>query len=202
MYTKSTERKSLDSWFLILYSYFMAGHNKWTQIKRQKAVVDAKKSKVFSRYAKIIALAARKGDDPNTSFELRAAIDKARAENMPKENIERAIAKGSGKSGEAQLESARYEAYGPGGAAIIIDVITDSKNRAVAEIKHILNEKGGKFAEQGSVLWAFELSGEKPSAKITVELSSADKEALEKLIEALEESEDVQEIFTNSVKSS
>lgn len=175
----------------------MAGHNKWTQIKRQKAVVDAKKSKVFSRYAKIIALAARKGEDPGANFELRAAVDKARAENMPKENIERAIAKGSGKNGQSQLESARYEAYGPGGAALIIDAITDSKNRAVAEIKHILNEHGGKFAEQGSVLWAFDLSGEKPSAKITMELSPADKEALDKLIEALEENEDVQEIFTN-----
>lgn len=175
----------------------MAGHNKWTQIKRQKEVTDAKKSKIFGKMAKIISLAARKGDNPDTNPGLRTVIDKARAENMPKENIERAILKGSGKGGGPQMESARYEAYGPGGAAIIIDVITDSKNRVVAEIKHTLLEHNGKFAEQGSVLWAFDFSGQKPVPKITVGLSPADKEGLDKLIEALSENEDLQDIFTN-----
>lgn len=175
----------------------MAGHNKWTQIKRQKAVVDSKKSKVFSKYAKIIAIAARYGDNPDMNPDLRAAIEKARTENMPKENIDRAIAKGSGKDGGAQLENARYEAYGPGGAAMIIDVITDSKNRAVAETKHILSEHNGKLAEQGSVLWAFDFSGEKPAPRITVDLSPADKDALKKLIDLLNENDDVQEIYTN-----
>lgn len=177
----------------------MAGHNKWTQIKRQKAITDSKKSKVFSKYAKTIALAARKGDNPETNFELRAVIDNARAENMPNENIERAIAKGSGKNGEAQLESARYEAYGPGGTAIIIDVITDSKNRTVAEIKHLLTEHNAKFAEQGSVLWAFEITTQKVAPKITVELSPTDKEALEKLVEALSDLDDTQEVYTNAL---
>lgn len=176
----------------------MAGHNKWTQIKRQKAVVDSKKSKVFSKYAKIIAIAARKGDDPATNPDLRAAVEKARSENMPKENIERAISKGSGKDGGAQLESARYEAYGPGGTAVIIDTITDSRNRTTAEIKHILSEHNGKFAEQGSVLWAFDFSGGKPAPKVTVELSPEDKEALEKLVDVLSGNEDVQDIHTNA----
>jgi len=182
----------------------MAGHNKWTQIKRQKAVVDSKKSRAFSKHAKIIAIAARYGGNPDMNPELRAAIEKARAENMPKENIERAIAKGSGKglpvgqaSGGARLESARYEAYGPGGTAMIIDVITDSKNRSVAEIKHILSEHNGKLAEQGSVLWAFDFTGGKPTPKMTVDLSPADKDALDKLLEALEENEEAEEIFTN-----
>lgn len=177
----------------------MAGHNKWTQIKRQKAVTDSKKSKVFSRCSKIIALAARKGADPAMNFELRTAIEKAKAENMPLDNIERAVAKGSGAGAGEQLESARYEAYGPGGTAIIIDVITDSKNRTVAEIKHLLAEHNAKFAEQGSVLWAFDITAQKITPKITVELSPADKEALEKLVEALSENEDVQEVFTNAL---
>lgn len=177
----------------------MAGHNKWTQIKRQKAVVDGKKSKTFAKHSKIIALSTRKGSDPKTNSELKTAIEKARAENMPNENIERAIAKGSGKNGETQLESARYEAYGPSGSAIIIDVITDSKNRAVAEIKHILVENNAKFAEQGSVLWAFDISGEKPLPKTIVKIPNTDKEKLDKLIDALSENDDVQEIFTNAV---
>jgi len=177
----------------------MAGHNKWTQIKRQKAATDSKKSKVFSKCSKIISLAARKGANPATNFELRTTIEKAKAENMPLDNIERAIAKGSASNDiGCRLESARYEAYGPGGAAVIIDVITDNKNRAVAEIKHILAEHNGKFAEQGSVLWAFDFSGEKPSPKITVEISLADKEALAKLVGVLSENDDAQEIYTNA----
>ncbi|KKU76513.1 MAG: transcriptional regulator [Parcubacteria group bacterium GW2011_GWA2_47_64] len=178
----------------------MAGHNKWTQIKRQKAVTDSKKSKVFSKCSKIISLAARKGANPATNFELRTAIEKAKAENMPLDNIKRAVAKGSASNDiGCRLENAMYEAYGPGGAAIIIDVITDSKNRAVAEIKHLLAEHNGKFAEQGSVLWAFDFPGEKPSPKITVELSPSDKEGLEKLVDALAELDDTQEVYTNAL---
>ena len=177
----------------------MAGHNKWTQIKRQKAVTDSKKSKVFSKCSKIIALAARLGADPAMNFELRTAIEKAKVENMPRDIIERAIAKGSGSGEGGQMESARYEAYGPGGTAIIVDVITDSKNRTVAEIKHLLTEHGGKFAEQGSVLWAFDTTTQKVSPKITLEIPPADKEALEKLVEALADLSDTQEIYTNAL---
>ena len=158
-----------------------------------------KKSKVFSKCSKIIALAARHGADPTMNFELRTAIEKAKAENMPLDNIERAIAKGSGMGAGGQLENARYEAYGPGGTAIIIDVITDSKNRTVAEIKHLLAEHNAKFAEQGSVLWAFDITAQKVTPKITVELSLADKEALEKLVEALTDLDDTQETYTNAL---
>ena len=177
----------------------MAGHNKWTQIKRQKAVTDSKKSKVFSKCSKIIALAASLGADPAMNFELRTAIDKAKAENMPRDIIERAIAKGSGASEGEQLESARYEAYGPGGTAIVVDAITDNKNRTVAEIKHLLAEHNAKLAEQGSVLWAFDITAQKVTPKITVELSPADKEALGKLVEALADNDDAQEVYTNAL---
>lgn len=174
----------------------MAGHNKWTQIKRQKAVSDSKKSKVFSKYSKIIALAAKNGDNPTMNPELRNAIEKAKKENMPNDNIERAIAKGSGKNGTA-LESARYEVYGPGGSAIIIDVITDNKNRTIAEIKKVLTEHNAKLAEQGSVLWAFDLSPQKVSPKIILEISSLDKESNLSLIDALNNLDDTQEVYTN-----
>lgn len=177
----------------------MAGHNKWTQIKRQKAVADSKKSKVFSKYAKIIALASRRGADPATNPELRTAIEKAKAENVSRDIIERAIASTSVKEKEDRLESVLYEAYGPGGTAIIIDVLTDNKNRTVAEIKHLLAKHGAKFAEQGSVLWAFDITAQKIIPKTTVSASSADNEALAKLIEALSVFKDIQKIYTNSL---
>lgn len=174
----------------------MAGHNKWTQIKRQKAVSDSKKSKVFSKYSKIITLAAKNGDNPAMNPELRNAIEKAKKENMPNENIERAITKGSGAGG-INLENARYEAYGPGGSAIIIDVITDNKNRAVAEVKKVLAEHDAKLAEQGSVLWAFDISPQKVSPKIILDVSESDKESNMALIEDLNNLDDTQEIYTN-----
>ncbi|MBU2263639.1 YebC/PmpR family DNA-binding transcriptional regulator, partial [Patescibacteria group bacterium] len=115
----------------------MSGHSKWAQIKRQKAVTDAKKSQVFSKLAKMISVAARKGEDINMNPELRVAIEKAKSMNMPADNIERAIKRGAGKLEGSQLENVRFEAYGPGGTAIIVEGITDNKNRSVAEIKHI-----------------------------------------------------------------
>ena len=176
----------------------MAGHNKWTQIKRQKGIADAQKSRVFSKLAKIIALAARKGGDPGANPDLRAAIDKAKAENMPADNIERAVKKTSGKADGGKLESVRYEAYGPGGAAVIIDAITDNKNRTVAEIKHILSQHNAKFAERGAVIWAFDFADEKPKAKTIIELNEQDKNLLNNLIEVLMNYDDTQEIYTNA----
>lgn len=175
----------------------MAGHNKWTQIKRQKGVVDAQKSKAFSKLAKIISLAARKGDNPEMNAELRAATDKARAENMPSDNIERAIKKGGGGAEGGNLESIRYEAYGPGGAAIIIDAITDNKNRTVAEIKHILSQNKARLAEHGAVVWMFDLGGAKPKAKTLIELNEQDKKLVDGLVKSLTERDDVQEARTN-----
>jgi transcriptional/translational regulatory protein YebC/TACO1 len=147
----------------------------------------------------VISVAARKGEEPNTNSELRAAIEKAKSINMPLDNIERAIKRGSGKIEGSQLESVRYEAYGPGGSAMIIEAITDSKNRSLAEIRHILSEHGAKLSEPGSVLWAFEYKNGKWEPKNILELSETDAQALDKLLEALDEHDDVQEIYTNAL---
>lgn len=177
----------------------MSGHSKWSQIKHQKGVADAKKSQVFSKLARMISVAARKGENPESNPELRAAVEKARSINMPNDNIERAIKRGSGKEEGSQLENVRYEAYGPGGVAIIIEAITDNRNRSLAEIKHLLSLHGAKLAGQGAVLWAFESKDNKLSAKTTLELSEADAQSLDKLLEALDEHEDVQEVYINAI---
>ena len=147
--------------------------------------------------AKMITVAARKGEDPDMNPDLRAAIDKAKSVNMPSDNIERAIKKGAGKLEGAQMENVRYEAYGPGGVAIIIEAITDNNNRTVAEIKHILSKNNGKFAESGSVTWAFEKKNGKWEAKHKVEISEEDAAKLDKLLEALDDHDDVQDLYTN-----
>lgn len=179
----------------------MSGHSKWAQIKRQKAETDAKKSQVFSKFAKIISLASRKGEDPNMNAELRMAVEKAKAVNMPADNIGRAIKRGAGKLEGASLEEFRFEAYGPGGTAIIIEGITDSNNRTVAEIKHLLSKHNAKWAETGSVVWAFEPTpdGKGWQPKHTIELNKQDAEDLDKLLEALDDHDDVQEIYTNAL---
>ena len=148
----------------------------------------------------MITIAARKGDDPDMNPDLRSAIDKAKGVNMPADNIERAIKKGSGKMEGVQLENVRYEAYGPGGVAIIIEAITDSTNRTVAEIKHILSKTNGKFAESGSVIWAFDppAGGKSWEAKHKVEISEEDAAKLDKLLEALDDHDDVNELFSNN----
>lgn len=138
----------------------MSGHSKWSKIKHQKAVTDAKKGKVFSKVARLITLAAReKGGDPQTNAALRTIIEKARSLNMPADNIDRAIKKGTGEGKESALEEVRYEAIGPAGAMFLIEGITDNKNRTTSEIKHLLSERGGRLAEQGSVEWIFEKRG-------------------------------------------
>lgn len=138
----------------------MSGHSKWSKIKHQKAATDAKKGKVFSKIARLITLAAReKGGDPATNATLRTTIEKARSLNMPADNIERAIKKGTGEGKEGALEEVRYEAVGPAGAMILIEGVTDNKNRTTSEIKHLLSERGGRLAEQGSVEWMFEKRG-------------------------------------------
>ncbi len=138
----------------------MSGHSKWAKIKHQKATGDAKKGNVFSKMARVITLAAREGGDPSFNFKLRLAIDSAKAAGVPKDNIERAIKRGTGEDKEgAAFEEAIYEGFGPGGAAIMIFVVTDNKNRAVSDIKHILSEHGGSLAGAGSVSWMFERRG-------------------------------------------
>jgi YebC/PmpR family DNA-binding regulatory protein len=161
----------------------MSGHSHWHSIKYQKGAADAKKSKAFSRVTRQITVAAREGGgDPATNSKLRLAIEQAKFLNMPSENIERAIKRGAGEMEGAKLETVTFEAYGPGGIAIIIEGITDNKNRALGEIKQILNQYEGKLADGGSVKWLFERKG-----VITVDcgLSAINEEDSElKLIEA------------------
>lgn len=176
----------------------MSGHSKWSQIKHKKAQTDAKRGQIFGKLAKIIQITARKGADPNANPELRAAVEKAKTANMPAENIERAIKKGCGRTEGAQIENVRYEAYGPGGAAVIIETITDNKNRTVSEIKHILSEYNAKLAGAGAVAWAFEQINGEWKAKTPLALSAQDAAALGRLVEELDNHDDVQAIYTNA----
>jgi YebC/PmpR family DNA-binding regulatory protein len=138
----------------------MSGHSKWSQIKHKKAITDAKKGKLFSKLSNLISVVARqKGGDPDTNPQLRLTIEKARAFNMPNENIERAIKKGLGELEGVKMEELTIEAYGPGGTALIIEALTDNKNRTVSEIKYLMGQHGGKMAQAGSVLWLFERKG-------------------------------------------
>lgn len=138
----------------------MSGHSKWSTIKRKKGANDAKRGKLFTRLGREITIAARQSADVDANFALRLAVDRARAANMPKENIERAIKRGAGgdKEGEA-LEEILYEGYGPHGAALLISVATDNRNRTIAEVKHALSRHGGSMAEPGSVSWQFVQKG-------------------------------------------
>jgi YebC/PmpR family DNA-binding regulatory protein len=152
----------------------MAGHSKWKQIKRQKGVTDAKRSQVFTKFAREITVAAKLGGpDPEMNPRLRLAIDRAREQNMPKDNIERAITKGAGGGEEANLEEIVYEGYGPGGIAIIVEVLTDNRNRTVSEVRNAFSRAGGNLGEAGSVAWQFETRG-----VITIEANGADADDL------------------------
>ncbi len=138
----------------------MSGHSKWAQIKHKKAATDAKRGNLFSKLARAVAIAAKEGgSDPATNPKLRLAVDRARSFNMPAENIERAIAKAASLKDANDLFPVTYEIYGPGGSAIVAEGITDNKNRAVSEIKHILSERGGKLGESGAVRWLFRQRG-------------------------------------------
>lgn len=137
----------------------MSGHSHFKKIKHQKAVTDAKVSQGFSKVAREITVAAGQGNDPDFNSKLRIAIEKAREINMPAENIERAIKRGTGEDAGENLEEVLYEAYGPGGTAIIIEGITDNKNRSFGQVRQILNERGGKLVGEGAVRWMFERKG-------------------------------------------
>ena len=138
----------------------MSGHSKWASIKHKKGALDAKRGKIFSKLIKEVTVAARLGGgDVEGNPRLRTAIQAAKAENMPKDNIERAIKKGTGELEGSSYEETDYEAYGPGGVAMIIDCLTDNKNRTVADLKHILDRHGGNIGEPGCVSWLFEKKG-------------------------------------------
>ncbi|MCH7960683.1 MAG: YebC/PmpR family DNA-binding transcriptional regulator [Candidatus Hydrogenedentes bacterium] len=159
----------------------MSGHSKWSTIKRKKGAADAKRGKIFSRLAKEIVVAAKAGGgDPAGNPRLRTVLLSARAANMPKDNVEKAIKKGTGDLPGVVYDEVRYEGYGPAGVAIIVDVMTDNKNRTVAEIRNILSKNGGSMAENGAVTWNFEQIG-----LITIASDScSEDEMFEKAIEA------------------
>lgn len=137
----------------------MSRHSKWSTIKRQKAAADAKRSSVFTKLANAISLAARDGSDPTINFKLRMAIEKAKAFSIPKENIERAITRGSGTGRGGGLETVTYEGFGPSGIAIIVEAVTNNRNRTAAAVKHVFSQHGGNLAGSGSVAWMFNQRG-------------------------------------------
>lgn len=152
----------------------MSGHSKWAQIKRQKGVADVKRGQLFTRLGREITIAARDGADVEANPRLRVAVLRARESNMPAETIERAIKRGSGAGEGASLEEIIYEGYGPGGAALLMEVATDNRNRTAAEVRSVLNHGGGSLGESGCVAWNFE-----PRGIVEVELGKGNAEALE-----------------------
>ncbi|MDI6882927.1 MAG: YebC/PmpR family DNA-binding transcriptional regulator [Patescibacteria group bacterium] len=181
----------------------MSGHSHFSSIKHKKAIEDQKRGKIFSKLARVISVAAREGANPETNLKLKKALEEAKSFNLPKENIERAIKKGTGELPGAKLETLSFEAFGPGGIALIIEGITDNKNRTLAEIKQALQKHSGKLAEVGSVRWLFERKGVitvNPKSKVQ---SPKDKENLElKMIEIGAEDfywhkeEDILDVYT------
>ncbi|UCF56397.1 MAG: YebC/PmpR family DNA-binding transcriptional regulator [Deltaproteobacteria bacterium] len=176
----------------------MSGHSKWASIRHKKSAVDAKRGKIFSKLIKEITVAARLGGgDPGGNPRLRAAIQAAKAENMPKDNIARAIKKGTGELGGTSYEEYNYEAYGPGGVAIMIDCLTDNRNRTVADIKHIFERHGGNLGEPGCVSWMFEKKGLIVFEKNSVEEEKLLDLALEAGAEDIKESETQFEVLSD-----
>jgi YebC/PmpR family DNA-binding regulatory protein len=175
----------------------MSGHSKWATIKRKKGANDAQRGKIFTKFARELQLAAREGADPNFNFRLRLIIDKAKAENMPKDNIERAIKRGAGLGEDGvQLEEMTYEGYAPHGVAVLVQTVSDNRNRTVSELRRTLTRGGGSLAESGSVAWLFDAKG-----YISVSMEGLDQDkvfetALEAGAEDVVFGEDTAEIYT------
>ncbi len=174
----------------------MSGHSKWSQIKRQKAGEDQKRSKLFSVLGRQLALETKKANGDRSLPGLRRAIEKAKENNMPGDTIERSIKAALGQ-GAAAYEEVIYEAYGPGGAALILEGITDNKNRTSQELRHLLSKHGGSLAAPGSVTWAFQKIEGAWQTTTPLELSEADTQALANLLDELETNEDIKNITTN-----
>lgn len=176
----------------------MSGHNKWSQIKHRKAASDAARSKVWGKLARRIAVESKLAKGDVNAPALRTYIEKARKENMPKDNIDRAVAKGTGADA-GTMESITYETYGPGGCAIIIETLTDNRNRTAQEIKHLLSKNGLALAAPGSAAWAFTRQADGSyEPQTTVALSEADSDALMKILETIDDHDDVEEVYTNA----
>lgn len=174
----------------------MSGHNKWSKIKHKKAATDAQKSKIYSKLVRLIQAESRRCGGDITDPRLQTAIEIAKKENMPKDNIERAVKRGAG--GDAgNEEHVIYETYGPGGVAVVIEALTDNRNRTAPELRHLLSGLGYELANPGSATWAFSKEGAEWKPETTIPLPDQDQEKLEELLEALENHDDVQKIYTN-----
>src|SRR5215510_6370772 len=181
----------------------MSGHNKWSTIKHKKAAADARRSKVWTKLIKEITVSARLGGgDPNGNPRLRAAIDKARGANMPNDNITRAIKKGTGEEGGVHYEELAYEAYGPGGVALLIEIMTDSRNRTASEIRHVLERHNGKLAAAGAVSYLFKKHGvltfegasEDTITELAIELGADDVRAGQTTVDVITDPHDFEKV--------
>ena len=175
----------------------MSGHNKWSKIKHKKEASDGAKSKIFSKHAALIAMESRACAGNLASPGLYAAIVRAKKDSMPKENIDRAVAKGAGTDG-AKFEAVTFEAYGPGGVAMVITCVTDNNNRTAPEIRHIFTKTGLQLGGPNSALWAFTKTAEGYTPNSPTELNDSDGEKLANLIEALEDNDDVQDVYSTA----
>jgi YebC/PmpR family DNA-binding regulatory protein len=175
----------------------MSGHNKYSKIKHLKAKTDAQKSKVFTKMVRLITMEVKKAKGNASSPGVVAAIDRARKENVPNDTIDRAVKKAS-TDNSAEMETIIYECYGPGGVAMMISVLTDNRNKAAQEVKHILSNHGSELAAVGSAAWAFTKTHEGWQANSTMPVEDADIETLEKLVEELESNDEVQDVYTNA----
>ena len=175
----------------------MGGHNKWSQIKRQKGVNDAAKSRVWAKLSRRLTVESKKANGDANAANVRSVVETARKGNMPKDAIERAISKGT-TADAGSLESILYECYGSGGAAVIISCLTDNKNRTLQELKGIFAKHAIALAAQGSALWAFDKTAEGYVPKTTVSLSVDDHDALMRVLELIDALDDVEDVFTNA----
>lgn len=179
----------------------MSGHNKWSKIKHKKAASDAQKSKIFSKHATLITMEVKKSGGDVNSASVQSAIERAKKDSMPKENIERALAKGSGSDG-ASLEEIMFEGYGPGGVAILIQAVTDNNNRTAPEIRHIFSKAGLELGTPGSAMWAFTKTAEGYTPNSPMELDDETGEKLADFIEKIEEQDDVTNVYTTADSAS
>jgi transcriptional/translational regulatory protein YebC/TACO1 len=175
----------------------MSGHNKWSKIKYKKAATDAVRSRIFSKHSRYITMESRRCLGDTNSPALIAVIERAKKDSMPKDNIDRAVAKGK-DTNSAKLEEIMFEGFGPGGSAILIMVVTDNNFRTAPEIKHIFTKAGYSIGSPGSAVWAFTKNQDHYSPISPLSLNDEDGEALANLIESLEEHDDVQEVFTTA----
>lgn len=173
----------------------MAGHNKWSKVKHKKAATDAVKSKVFSKHSAIIAMESRQANGDVNAPGLAAAIERAKKDSMPKDNIERAVAKGAGATGAA-IDEVLYEGYGPGGVAMLIQAVTDNNNRTAAAVRSTFSKAGLELGTPGSAAWAFTKSDGEYTPLTPLELDDTAGEKLAEFIEKLEEIDDVTDVFT------